>query len=397
MKKILMVLLTMLWATASHATLTYDGSAMTNNASSMTFNNTGTSNTLIVVGIYTHSATARGSISYVKYGGYLMSQAVGVQGTTSSMYLFYLSSPPTGNRTLAITFRSAPQYYHVVISAYDGVGGVGAVAGSAPALNTALNYGGISSGSWGVYFAGTTGTAQGVTCTALTVRQSSSALTNVGYSFGDLTVTAAQLITVTASADYWMTGTMMELLIPSTVTVTNTPSPTKTATQTITQTATQTATQTSTQTITQTATPTATQTITQTATPTATQSATQTATPTNTSVCSPTSTPLIPKSLTQHSETFYLAATSSANSGYTDLPLSKWCNIFVGGSILSNNSGVTSYIWSASSNVTDTVSAHPVGAWASALSNGKLRVGLYGVTSTAAENLTGTANYLTEQ
>ena len=289
MKKIIGVLGALVLAVALHAQPTFDGGAVWSNASSGTFNNTGVSDTYLVVGVYTTGASV-GSILELSYGGTDLSQQTAAGGTTSSNYMFTLANPATGSNTWNITFNVAPTNYYVVVTAYDGVTGIGNTTYAYPAPNTSMTYGSIGGGGLGVYFGGNYGSAPTIADASLTSRESLSSGTSV-YLFGDTGATGAQTFTGTDVVGYQLAGTMVELQGAATATITTTYTTTPTASPTATATPTASPTTTDTPTITRTSTisPTSTASPTITGTPTITK--TSTISPTVTLTATPTASP----------------------------------------------------------------------------------------------------------
>jgi hypothetical protein len=296
MKKSILLLALLGLTAAAHA-LTYNGSAAVSNTASLSFNNTGSASTMLVVGVFTAGPQV-GSVNYVTYNGVYLSQAVAQGNAGVTEYLFYLAAPASGSNTLAISFGTTPSSYQVVVASYDGVSAIGNSASSLPLPNTSMTFGSIAAGSLGVYFASNQGTAPALsTPTAMTARQNLTYTASV-FTFGDETVTAALSFTGSDPTSYQMIGAMLELVplatptptATGTATPTWTPTTSPTPTRTPTYSASPTPTGTPTWTPTTSPTPTFTATITKTATPTATRTASPTATPTATPTTSPTPT-----------------------------------------------------------------------------------------------------------
>lgn len=331
-KKIGILALLLGLAAGAFALPTYDGSVKLDNTNTGVFNNTGSANTELVVGVYTDGVNL-GSVEYVTYNGVYLNQAGSTFTNTSTVYWYYLSAPATGANTLTVTFLSTPTDYHIVVGAYDNVGGIGQVNTANPNPNTSMTFGGITSGSLAVYLGGANGTAPTLSQTGVTVRQSTTSGVGV-ETYGDTTITSSITWTGMDSVGYQLIGAQIELLpfvatatpsITATITPSITPSNTPTVTSTLTSSPTASPsmtpsiTATTTPTITPSASPTSSPTTTLTTTPTASPTVTPTASPTST--ISQTSTPTATPSMTQTlTRTFSSTATPTATPSSTFSP-----------------------------------------------------------------------------
>jgi hypothetical protein len=236
MKKLISIMaLALGLAGGLHAQPTYDGSTKSDNAATFAFNNTGSANTMLVVGVFTDGAQL-GSVETVEYNGVAMNQGIAQSTNTGVVYWFYLASPASGSNTVAVTFLVGPTDFHVVAAAYDACYGIGQSNGGS-GFNASMTFGAINSGNLAVYLGGSVGVSPSITQTTMTTRQSGSN-TVAAYAFGETLLTTPLTFTGAATGNYQLVGAQLELLTMSTPTPTSTPtaSPTYTASGTPTST-----------------------------------------------------------------------------------------------------------------------------------------------------------------
>lgn len=289
MKKLMALLLMFLAFTVQTHAVSFDNSVDEGATPSFTYNAGGTTNTMLVVGVF--STGAGSTLTAASFNGTPLTQKVMINGGTAGRSEFwYLASPASGAHTLSVTFSgTTPTAYRVVVASYDNVSGIGAsnakqqvllggvmsLSGTATSLNWSVFLVNSLVGGFSVEPQGSGNYIE---------RRSNQSAGNT-YTLGDEAADASGERFTTGTNDT-LTGVTVELVnFVATPTWTPTATPTRTNTSVFSPTFTPTITLTATPTSTPSWSPTST------ASPTWTPTASPTASPSNTNTPGPTMTP----------------------------------------------------------------------------------------------------------
>jgi hypothetical protein len=124
-------------ATPTPTTIVFNGAASQTNTASFAFNNTGVSNTYLIVTIAGNGNCVACAPS-VTYNGVGMTMETSSSGGTTEVTVFSLAAPASGSNTLAVTFGTTPTDYVVTVASFDNVSSVGTPTSNSCSSCTAL-------------------------------------------------------------------------------------------------------------------------------------------------------------------------------------------------------------------------------------------------------------------
>ena len=137
--------------TITPTTIVVNGVLSNVNTASFSFNNTGSSNTYLVVTV--HSTGVCSSCSpAVTYNGVAMTLQTQVGGGTTQVAVFSLAAPASGANNLVTSFGTAPTDYAVLVASYDNVTSVGSPTNASCVGCTTLPLAGTTNTSNGSVF-----------------------------------------------------------------------------------------------------------------------------------------------------------------------------------------------------------------------------------------------------